>query len=329
MARSRELLIIAEHLGGEPKRIALELATKAHQLAGQTGGGVSAVLVGPGARAAAEKLAEYGVQRAFISEDERFERFPIVAEAGVIEQAIAAVDPGLILFGASGAGRDLSGRIGARLSVGVITGATGVEFAGDSYRVSVPVFGGTLDEEKGFTGDRGIVLMRPNSVAAERSADGGTVSIEEVAAAFDSAAQIEVIETGVAARPSLSVEEANVIVAGGRGLGGPDGFQLLGDLAQELQGAVGSTRAAVDAGWIDYATQIGQTGKTVKPRVYIALGISGAVQHRVGMQTADFIVAVNKNPDAAIFQISDFGVVGDLFQVVPKLIEEIRQRKGA
>jgi electron transfer flavoprotein alpha subunit len=329
MAWSKELLIVAEHLGGQPKRIALELATKARQLASQTGGGVVAVLVGPGARAAAEKLAEYGVQRAFVSEDERFERFPILAEAGVIEQAIASVNPGLILFGASGAGRDLSGRIGARLSIGVITGATDVEVMGDSYGVSAPVFGGALEETKGFNGERGIVLMRPNSVTSEKVDGAAPVSIEEVAASFDSAAQIEVVETAVEARPSLSVEEANVIVAGGRGLGGPEGFQLLGELAQELQGAVGSTRAAVDAGWIDYATQIGQTGKTVKPKVYIALGVSGAVQHRVGMQTADVIVAVNKNPDAAIFQISDLGVVGDLFQIVPKLVEEIRKIRGA
>ena len=210
----------------------------------------------------------------------------------------------------------------------MITGATDVQIEGGLPVVACPVFGGSLDEKKGFNGSRGIVLMRPNSVSAEKTASPASLSVEDVDVSFDGQAMVEVVETAVETKPSLAVEEANVIVAGGRGLGGPEGFKMLGELAEQLRGAVGATRAAVDAGWIDYATQIGQTGKTVKPKVYIALGISGAVQHRVGMQTSDVIVAVNKNPDAAIFQISDLGVVGDLYQIVPQLIEEIRKRSA-
>ncbi len=328
MTTTFDILIVAEQSAGSPKRMALELATKARQLASTAGGKVSAVVAGPGARSAAERLAEYGVERAFISEDDRFSRFPTMAEVALIESAVEMAAPRLVLFGASNAGRDLSGRLSARLGIGVITGATDVRIEAGSAVAVCPVFGGSLEVTKTFSGQRGLVLLRPNAVTAEKTASVA-IAIEEMAAVFDPACAVEVVETVAEARGSVPVEEASAIVAGGRGLGGPEAFKLLETLAAELGGAVGATRAAVDAGWIPYATQIGQTGKTVKPKLYIACGISGAVQHRVGMQTSDVIVAVNKNPDAAIFQIADLGVVGDLFEIVPKLTDEIRKRKQA
>lgn len=329
MASSCDVLIVAEQAGGEFKRIAGELATKGKQLAGQSGGRLSAAVVGPGARQAAEKLGEYGVQTAFVAADERFDRFPIAAECGVVARAVEATQPTLILMGTSDRAKDLSGRLSARLSLGVAVGAGDVQFAGAEPAVYRTIFGGALEAVKGFPGGRGIVLMRPNAVPAEKADTPVAVDIREVEPDFGGPAQVEVVETVTEERKSLPVEEASVVVAGGRGLGGPEGFGLVQELASAFGGSVGSTRAAVDAGWIEYPSQVGQTGKAVKPKLYIALGISGAVQHRVGMQTSDVIVAVNKNPDAAIFLVSDLGVVGDVFEIVPKLAAAVRQRKQA
>jgi electron transfer flavoprotein alpha subunit len=189
------------------------------------------------------------------------------------------------------------------------------------------VFGGKLNTRSTFTGSHGIVTIRPNVVAAEEAAKPGRVDT----AAVDGELRLpkvrvtERIEEAGAAAP---IEEAKVIVAGGRGIGGPDGFRLVEELAQELGGVVGATRAAVDAGWINYSQQIGQTGKIVKPQLYLALGISGAIQHKVGMQTAETIVAVNRDPDAPIAEFADLVVVGDLFEVVPAVLAELRARSG-
>ncbi len=323
-----DVLIVAEQSSGEPKRSALELATKGRQLAKDAGSILSAVVVGPGAATAAEKLAGYGVERAFVSEDERFDRFPILAEVGAVEDAIQRVNPRVVLVASSNAGRDLAGRLAARLGIGAIAGATDVRLADGAPVAVCPIFGGSVHAMKAFVGKLGIVLMRPNSVLAEQVSPPAAVAVEKLEARFDDGAAVEVVETVTEVRRAAPVEEAGVIVAGGRGLAGPEGFAMLEDLAEALGGSVGATRAAVDSGWIGYETQIGQTGKTVKPRLYVALGVSGAVQHRVGMQTADVIVAVNKNADAAIFQFADLGVVGDLFEIVPKLTEEIRRRKS-
>lgn len=324
-----DVLIVVEQFSGEPRRTSLELATKGRQLASEAGSTLSSVVVGPGAAAAAQKLGVYGVERAYVCEDERFERFPLLAEVGIVAEAVHQVNPHLLLIAASNTGKDISGRLSARLGVGVIAGATDVKLS-DGVPVAVcPIFGGTVQAEKGFSGELGIILMRPNAVTVEPASGAVEIAIEQVEPSFDGEAAVEVVETVTEVRRQAPVEEAPVVVAGGRGLGGPEGFAMLEELAEALGGSVGATRVAVDAGWIGYPTQVGQTGKTVKPSLYIALGISGAVQHRVGMQTSDVIVAVNKNPDASIFQFADLGVVGDVFDIVPRLTEEIRKRKQA
>lgn len=327
MAGFCDVLMVVEQVSGEPRRTSLELATKGRQLAGEAGSRLSAVVVGPGAEAAAQRLGEFGVERAYVSEDERFDRFPVLAEAGIVAEAIRRANPHMVLMAASNNGRDLSGRLSARLGVGVIAGATDVRLSEGAPIVVCPIFGGAVQAVKGFSGELGIALLRPNAVLAERVPAPSGVVIEQVEPEFDAGATVEVIETVTEVRREAPVEEASVIVAGGRGLGGPEGFALLAELADALGGSVGATRAAVDAGWIGYHTQVGQTGKTVKPTLYVALGISGAVQHRVGMQTSDVIVAVNKNADASIFQFADLGVVGDLFEIVPKLTQDIRRRR--
>ena len=191
------------------------------------------------------------------------------------------------------------------------------------------VFGGKLTTTSAFTGATGIVTVRPNVVTAEPAADGRGRRGGQAAPASSRSRSVAVVERVAEAGAAAPIEEARIIVAGGRGVGGPEGFKLVEELAEALGGAVGATRAAVDAGWIPYAQQIGQTGKIVKPQLYLALGISGAIQHKVGMQTAETIVAVNRDPDAPIAEFADLVVIGDLFEVGPALLAELRARQGS
>jgi electron transfer flavoprotein alpha subunit len=190
------------------------------------------------------------------------------------------------------------------------------------------VFGGKLTTTSGFTGESGIVTVRPNVVTAEPASAAGKVEAREPAGELAQPA-VAVVERVTEAGAAAPIEEAKIVVAGGRGVAGPDGFRLIEQIAEALGGAVGATRAAVDAGWIPYAQQIGQTGKIVKPQLYLALGISGAIQHKVGMQTAETIVAVNRDPDAPIAEFADLVVIGDLFEVGPALLAELKARRGS
>jgi electron transfer flavoprotein alpha subunit len=233
--------------------------------------------------------------------------------------------PAIVLVGATPDGRDMAGALSALLGWGVLGNATEVAWAADGPTVEMSVFGGKLLTTSAFTADRGIVIVRPGSATAEPADTSGTVETVTAtsAATLPTVAVLErVAETGAAA----PIEEAKIIVAGGRGVGGSEGFAIVDELARLLGGVVGASRAAVDAGWIPYARQIGQTGKVVKPALYVALGISGAIQHKVGMQTAGTIVAVNRDPDAPLAEFADLYVVGDLFEVVPAILTELRAR---
>jgi electron transfer flavoprotein alpha subunit len=233
---------------------------------------------------------------------------------------------GLVLLGAGPDGRDLAGTLAALTGRGVLANATAIGWDGRLV-VEMGAFGGKLTTSSGFTGPGGIVTIRPNMITAEPFANPGTVEDRGPAGdpTLPRVAVVEQVEEAGAAAP---IEEARIIVAGGRGVGGPDGFELVRELAVELGGAVGATRAAVDSGWIPYSQQIGQTGKIVKPNLYLALGISGAIQHKVGMQTAETIIAVNRDPDAPIAEFADLLVVGDLFEVGRALLVALRGRSG-
>ncbi len=307
---------------GRPEPTALELLTKARSL----GDAVAAVALGPGARAAAPALGEHGAQTVYASEDPVFAEFLAEPAAHVLAGLIAEHRPNLLLFAATYDSREVAGRLQARLGATLMANATDLP-APD--RAVTQIFGGTRVVEVALGGpDPKLVVVRPKSFAAEPS--GGTADVVEVAAdvpeGLRRARRVERHEER-AAGPKL--EEARVVVAGGRGLGDEANFDLLRQLADAIgNAAVGASRAVVDAGWVPYALQIGQTGKTVKPDVYIAVGISGAIQHRVGMKEAKRIVAVNKDADAPIFEIADLGVVGDALTVVPALIEEVRRHRG-
>jgi electron transfer flavoprotein alpha subunit len=252
------------------------------------------------------------------------------AAATIVGQRLAALierdQPAFLFAGAGPEGRDIAGVVSALTGRGVLVNATAVTWD-DGPVVEMSVFGGKLNTTSRFSGDTGIVTVRPNVVTAEPASAAGSVEPADAIGEL-TLPQVAVLERVVAASAAAPIEEARVIVSGGRGVGGPDGFRIVEELAAELGGAVGATRAAVDSGWIPYAQQIGQTGKIVKPQLYLALGISGAIQHKVGMQTAETIVAVNRDPDAPIAEFADLVVIGDLFEVAPALLAALRARAG-
>jgi electron transfer flavoprotein alpha subunit len=311
---------------GNLARISGEVATAARALGASSGREVEGIVIASNPRTAADELARYVPTVRAVTEPATADH----AAGMIVAQRLAALverdAPDYVLTGAGPDGRDVAGALSALLGWGVLVNATAVEWA-DGPVVEMSVFGGKLNTRSTFSGGHGIITIRPNVVAAEPAAKPGKV--EPVAVDGDlRLPKVRVVERIEEAGAAAPIEEAKVIVAGGRGIGGSDGFRLVEELAEALGGAVGATRAAVDAGWINYSQQIGQTGKIVKPNLYLALGISGAIQHKVGMQTAGTIVAVTRDPDAPIAEFADLVVVGDLFEVVPAVLAELRARSG-
>jgi electron transfer flavoprotein alpha subunit len=311
---------------GSLAKISTEVATLARQLGEAASRDVVGVVVGADPAAAAKELARFVPRVLAVTE-------PATADhaAGTIvgERLTALIErekPAHLFTGAGPEGRDVAGVISALTGWGVLVNAVAVRWE-DGPVVDMSVFGGKLTTTSRFTGENGIVTVRPNVVTAEPAAAAGIVEPTTVEGELR-LPQVKVVDRVAAAETAAPIEEAKVIVAGGRGVGGPDGFRVVEELAEALGGAVGATRAAVDAGWIPYAQQIGQTGKIVKPALYLALGISGAIQHKVGMQTAGTIVAVNRDPDSPIAEFADLVVIGDLFEVVPAILAALRARAG-
>jgi electron transfer flavoprotein alpha subunit len=325
---SNDILFLAEFAGGAPARSALELATGAAGLASQSGGSAVALAYGRGAASGAASLGAHGAARAIVLGDE--DR-PAIAYAP--ELVAAARDGGLALLApATPNGRDLAAAVVGSLHVPAFGPVRAVGVADGTIEAEQATLQGsvvTTSRPTDGAPSPAVVLVLANTFTPA-DGGGGTASVEQAAAGDASAlATASVAESHEADAKVVNLEEATVIVAGGRGVGGEDGFGPLRDLAAALGGAVGASRAAADAGWIPYQLQIGQTGKVVKPSLYIGAGISGAIQHRVGMQTAEHVVAINRDPDAPIGEFADLFVVGDLFQIIPALTDEIRRRKGA
>jgi len=320
------LLVVGETLGGQLTRLSTEVATLARQLAEAGGMTVRGVVTAEDAGAAADELARFtGGEVSAVSTAAAKDSPSATASAG--DGWTLGQQADYILLGASPDGRDTAGILSALLGWGVLANATAVSWEDGAPVVEMSVFGGKLLTRSTFTNGHGIITVRPNAVTAEPAPRAGTKSVA-AGGNGPELADVRVVDRVAEGGAAASIEEARVIVAGGRGIGGPDGFALVQQIADQLGGAVGATRAAVDAGWINYSQQIGQTGKIVKPQLYLALGISGAIQHKVGMQTAETIVAVNRDPDAPIAEFADLMVVGDLFEIVPALLDELRARSN-
>ena len=308
---------------GTPDASALELLTKARTLGADR---VEAVALGPGSTQAAGTLGEFGAATVYASDDPVFADYLADPAAHVLEALVAEHHPSLILFATSYASRDVAGRLSAATGSTLMSNATDV---GGADSAQTQIFGGTRIVDVALQGpEPRLILVRPKSFAAEPS--GGTANVVDVAADVpEDAKRVKVLAKHEEAASGPRIEDAKVVIAGGRGLGEAGNFGLLDDLASAIgSAAVGASRAVVDAGWVPYSYQVGQTGKTVKPEVYIAVGISGAIQHLVGMKESKRIVAINKDPDAPIFAYADLGIVGDALKILPKLAEEIRTRKG-
>ncbi|MFY1690560.1 electron transfer flavoprotein subunit alpha/FixB family protein [Plantactinospora sp. WMMB782] len=303
------------------KKVTLELLTLAREL----GTPAAVVLGGPGAAAAlGDKLGEYGAAKIYAAEHEEIDGHLVAPKATVLAELVRRVQPAAVLLASSQEGKEIAGRLAVKLDNGLLTDVVGL--AADGTASQVAFAGSTIVTSK-VTRGLPLVTLRPNSVTP--SPAPATPAVEQLDVTLGDADRLARVVDRVAeqkgSRPELT--EASVVVSGGRGVGNADNFKLVEELADLLGGAVGASRAAVDSGYYPHQFQVGQTGKTVSPQLYVALGISGAIQHRAGMQTSKTIVAVNKDGEAPIFELADFGVVGDLFKVVPQAAEEIRKRK--
>jgi electron transfer flavoprotein alpha subunit len=344
---ANDIWAVAELTGGRLANISLQLASKARELAQALGGQSAAVALGTNTQAAAQELGACGVGTVYAAEGGVYDQYIGQPHMDTLAALIQQHRPRLVLVGGTNFGRDIAGRLAARLGLGVVynVAEAGVE---DGHLVmTVPAFGGSQAVKETLKDGAGILLARQNAFPTQRV--GGSPRIEQIPAAAAPAAGAQLSspfgtegaaeaghlgkapdghEIWLPAASRAKLEEAQIIVSGGRGLGGPAGFAQIETLAAALGASVGASRAAVDAGWIPYTHQVGQTGKTVKPTVYIACGISGAVQHKAGMGTASLIIAINKDKDAPIFGFCDLGVVADLNVVIPQLTELVKQRKA-
>jgi electron transfer flavoprotein alpha subunit len=318
---------IGEIADGKPTKLTLELATLARTLAEASGGEAKTVLVGEGAAGAAAGATAYGPDVLAVEVAGMADRPVAAVVAPRVAALISEHKPDFVLVGASNDGKDICGGLLGLTDLPLLANGAGVDWADDGPRVEMSTFGGKLVTHSAFIGKRGMVIVRPASVTAEKASAAGKVESVDVKVA-DELPEVKVTDRVAEAGAAAPIEEARIIVGAGRGIGSPEGLKAIQDLAEALGGAVGATRAVVDSGWVPYAQQIGQTGKIVKPSLYLACGISGAIQHKVGVQTANTIVAINKDPDAPIAEFADLFVVGDLFEIVPKLTEAIRARKS-
>ena len=312
-----EVLVLVDHVEGEIKKSTFELLTAARTL-----GEPSAVIVGgPGtATKLADGLREYGAEKVYVAETDSTEF--LSPQVDVLAALVGRLDPAAVLIASSADGKEVAGRLAVRTGSGWLNDVVALDAQGTTHSV----FGGAWTAQATANTAHPVITLRQGSVEAVAAAGAGTEESVDVPTSGRSATVVsrEPVTTGE--RPDLG--EASVVVSGGRGVGSAEQFAVVEALADSLGAAVGASRAAVDSGYYPHQFQVGQTGKTVSPQLYIALGISGAIQHRAGMQTSKTIVAVNKDPDAPIFEIADFGVVGDLFSVAPQLQEEITRRRS-
>jgi electron transfer flavoprotein alpha subunit len=316
-----EVLVLVEHADGALKKVTAELITAARAL-----GEPAAVVIGkPGTAAPlVDGLKEAGAAKIYVAESDVADNYLITPYVDVLASLAESAAPAAVLLSASADGKEIAGRLAARIGSGLLVDVVEVK---EGNKAIHSIFGGAFTVEAQANGDTPVITVRAGAIEAQPQAGAGEQVSVEVPAAAENATRITAREPAVAGdRPELT--EATIVVSGGRGVGSAENFSVVEELADALGAAVGASRAAVDSGYYPGQFQVGQTGKTVSPQLYIALGISGAIQHRAGMQTSKTIVAVNKDEEAPIFEIADYGIVGDLFKVAPQLTEAIKARKG-
>ena len=319
-----EIWVHVEEDQGKIAPITLEILTRARSL------GVDVVAVALGSAAGqVENLGEFGATRVLADAREDYNQFFVLPAVDAFVVLAQERKPLAIVFGDSNDGRDIACRVAARLGVGMAAFVSDISVEGGSINVEVPIWGGALVATKAFSGaGPHVVTVRAKAFSAE-AAGGAAPEVESVSPELSEGSRaVKILDRSVEESSGPKLEEAQVVVAGGRGMGGPENFPILEELAGLLGGAVGATRAVVDAGWVPYSMQVGQTGKTVKPNVYIAAGVSGAMQHTVGMKGSKYIISINKDEEAPIFKLSDLGIVGDVHKVMPQIIAAVKAKKG-
>jgi electron transfer flavoprotein alpha subunit len=318
------ILVFVEQRDGKVRSVTREALGVATRLAASLGGPVVGVCAAP-ADPGLASLGDAGADKTLLATHAAFSLYDAAGYAEAVAAAARAVKPKAILFAASAMGKDLAPRVAAKLGVGLATDCTSVEVENGRLVAKRPVYAGKAVQKVAFPAEPAMVSLRPKVFPAAAGA-GKAGSVEALAIDFDAAsprARVRRIEAASGSKADLT--ESEIIVSGGRGLKGPENFKVIEELAEALGATVGASRAVVDAGWRPHADQVGQTGKTVSPKLYLAVGISGAIQHLAGMSSSRCIVAINKDPDAPIFKVADYGIVGDLFEVVPALTEEVRR----
>jgi electron transfer flavoprotein alpha subunit len=315
------VLVLAEQFEGSFRKMAYEVLSEGKRLADALGEPLTGLVLGSGVESMAAQLAKYGADKILVGDDSALADYTTDAYANVLCDIVKGHDPKILLLGASTRGKDLSARLSARLDTGLAMDCIALRVDGDTLIATRPLFGGKVLAEVAIQGTPALAAIRPNVmevVEAEKA-----TAVEKVPVNVG-VAKTKVLEKKLEAAAKVDLTEANIIVSGGRGMGGPD-FSLLEELAEVLGGTVGASRSVVDEGWRPHSDQVGQTGKVVSPNLYIACGISGAIQHLAGMGSSKYIVAINKDPEAPIFKKADYGIVEDLFKVVPSITAEVKK----
>lgn len=328
----QDVWVFAEQRGGELSKAALQLLGKGRDLADTLGQKLCAVLLGENVEGLAKELVAHGADIVYTADNPRLKNFQTDTYTYIISNLIKEKDPNIMLFGATHIGRDLAPRIAQRVYVGLTADCTGLDIDPETRNLlqTRPAFGGNLMATIKTPNHRPVMsTVRPGvmkALDADPVRQGEIIPVDSDVP--DHVMIAKIIEIVKETKHAVNLEDADIIVSGGRGVGSPEGFQVVQELADALNGVMGASRATVDLGWIAQDHQVGQTGKTVQPKLYIACGISGAIQHRAGMQNSDYIIAINKDPDAPIFGIAHFGIVGDLHDVVPLLTSELNKMKA-
>lgn len=323
---SKGIWVVVEQTQGTIRKVSLELLSQGAKLAAEKGSELAAVILGSGIAHLASEVGKYGTDKVYVADDAKLENYTTGAYTSVVAQLIKENEPDLVLFGNTAVGKDLAPRVAQRIGVGLASDCTAIESDAEAFvNFSRPLYAGKVNAKVASRQARPVMAtIRPNSFPADETPK--TPEVINVSTNIDAADLRAIIkEVIVKSAGRVQLTEANIIVSGGRGMKGPENYTILEELADVLGAAVGASRASVDSGWRDYEFQVGQTGKTVSPTLYIACGISGAIQHLAGMQSSKFIVAINKDPEANIFTVADYGIVGDLFEIVPLLTEECKK----